>query len=185
MKEFTKAENNKERGGIQATNILSQGILRHIFNTLNQTETTKEIWDNVELLMQGSGLTEQQKKETLFDQYESLLLQPPARYFTNRITQATIQAGQITTESVQRRALGNKGKHAATGSQGNVWFKDKALLMEAKERGAILDAEAEAFLVDVDGSIHVQSDADSVSQDDTWEEKLDYDVDSVIAYDHD
>ncbi|GJR92735.1 hypothetical protein Tco_0264909 [Tanacetum coccineum] len=58
--------------------------------------------------------------------------------------------GQITTESVQRRALGNKGKHAATGSQGNVWFKDKALLMEAKERGAILDAEAEAFLVDVE-----------------------------------
>ncbi|GKA16648.1 hypothetical protein Tco_0696485 [Tanacetum coccineum] len=44
-----------------------------------------------------------------------------------------------------RISTGNKGKHAATGSQGKVWFKDKALLMEAKERGAILDAEAEAF----------------------------------------
>ncbi|GJT26316.1 hypothetical protein Tco_0906591 [Tanacetum coccineum] len=50
--------------------IESQGLPRHIFNTPNQTETTKEIWENVELLMQGSGLTEQQKKETLFDQYE-------------------------------------------------------------------------------------------------------------------
>ncbi|GJZ29955.1 hypothetical protein Tco_0575002 [Tanacetum coccineum] len=30
------------------------------------------------------------------------------------------------------------------------WFKDKALLMEAKEKGAILDAEAEAFLADVE-----------------------------------
>ncbi|GKC60147.1 hypothetical protein Tco_1087745 [Tanacetum coccineum] len=30
------------------------------------------------------------------------------------------------------------------------WFKDKALLMEAKERGAILDAEAKAFLADVE-----------------------------------
>ncbi|GJV90566.1 hypothetical protein Tco_1538379 [Tanacetum coccineum] len=39
--EFTEADNNKE-----------------------------QIWENVELLMQGSGLTEQQKKETLFDQYE-------------------------------------------------------------------------------------------------------------------
>ncbi|GJY33839.1 retrovirus-related pol polyprotein from transposon TNT 1-94 [Tanacetum coccineum] len=73
-------------------------------------------------------------------------------------------------------ALGNKGKHAATRSQGKVvtcyncrgqghvakeckekkrakdsqWFKDKALLMEAKEKGAILDAEAEAFLADVE-----------------------------------
>ncbi|GJU64714.1 retrovirus-related pol polyprotein from transposon TNT 1-94 [Tanacetum coccineum] len=42
------------------------------------------------------------------------------RTSTNPKTQATIQAGQITTESVQRRALGNKGKHVATGSQGKV-----------------------------------------------------------------
>ncbi|GJX95645.1 cytochrome P450 76AD1-like protein [Tanacetum coccineum] len=69
--EFIEAENNKEHTDIQATNILSQGLPRHIFNTLNQTETAKEIWKNVELLMQRSGLTEQQKKETLFDQYES------------------------------------------------------------------------------------------------------------------
>ncbi|GKG25144.1 hypothetical protein Tco_0395772, partial [Tanacetum coccineum] len=41
--EFTEAENNKERPDIQATNILSQGLPRHIFNTLNQTETAKEI----------------------------------------------------------------------------------------------------------------------------------------------
>ncbi|GJX58110.1 hypothetical protein Tco_0289500 [Tanacetum coccineum] len=41
--EFTEAENNKERADIQATNILSQGLPRHIFNTLNQTETEKEI----------------------------------------------------------------------------------------------------------------------------------------------
>ncbi|GKB80646.1 hypothetical protein Tco_0947541 [Tanacetum coccineum] len=54
-KEFTEAENNKERADIQATNILSQGLPRHVFNTLNQTETAKEIWENVELLMQGSG----------------------------------------------------------------------------------------------------------------------------------
>nr|GEZ03657.1 hypothetical protein [Tanacetum cinerariifolium] len=51
--EFTKAENNKERADIQATKILSQGLPRHIFNTLNQTKTAKEIWKNVKLLMQG------------------------------------------------------------------------------------------------------------------------------------
>ncbi|GJS47873.1 trichome birefringence-like protein 2 [Tanacetum coccineum] len=322
--EFTEAENIKELADIQAINILSQGLPRHIFNTLNQTETAQEIWENVELLMQGSGLTEQQQKEILFDQYERFrangnesihdyfvrfhklindmkitkiqilahqrntkflnnlpsywskyvtivknsqdisnvsyvnlythlksyeqhamktlskmnqssgntdplaymaqatktsshtssqqyspsvppqspqstndamlatmnqivnLLSgfqkqfPPTnnqlRTSTNPMTQATIQAGQITTESVQRRAPGNKGKQIATGSQGKLvtcyncrgqghiareckekkrekdsqWFKDKALLMEAKEKGAILDAEAEAFLADVE-----------------------------------
>ncbi|GJU24221.1 trichome birefringence-like protein 2 [Tanacetum coccineum] len=322
--EFTEAENIKELADIQAINILSQGLPRHIFNTLNQTETAQEIWENVELLMQGSGLTEQQQKEILFDQYERFrangnesihdyfvrfhklindmkitkiqilahqrntkflnnlpsywskyvtivknsqdisnvsyvnlythlksyeqhamktlskmnqssgntdplaymaqatktsshtssqqyspsvppqspqstndamlatmnqivnLLSgfqkqfPPTnnqlRTSTNPMTQATIQAGQITTENVQRRAPGNKGKQIATGSQGKLvtcyncrgqghiareckekkrekdsqWFKDKALLMEAKEKGAILDAEAEAFLADVE-----------------------------------
>ncbi|GKB02362.1 hypothetical protein Tco_0830451 [Tanacetum coccineum] len=51
--EFTKIENNKELADIQATNILSQGLPRHVFNILNQTRTGKEIWDNVELLMKG------------------------------------------------------------------------------------------------------------------------------------
>nr|GEX54591.1 hypothetical protein [Tanacetum cinerariifolium] len=30
------------------------------------------------------------------------------------------------------------------------WYHDKALLMQAKEKGAVLDAEAEAFLADVE-----------------------------------
>nr|GEU40470.1 hypothetical protein [Tanacetum cinerariifolium] len=50
-KEFTEVENKRELADIQAANILSQGLLRHIFNILNQTKTGKDIWDNVELLM--------------------------------------------------------------------------------------------------------------------------------------
>ncbi|GJV23644.1 hypothetical protein Tco_1376339 [Tanacetum coccineum] len=37
--EFTEAENIKELADIQSINILSQGLPRHIFNTLNKTET--------------------------------------------------------------------------------------------------------------------------------------------------
>nr|GEX65639.1 hypothetical protein [Tanacetum cinerariifolium] len=49
--EFTEIENNRELVDIQETNILIQGLPRHVFNILNQTRTGKEIWDNVELLM--------------------------------------------------------------------------------------------------------------------------------------
>nr|GEU40709.1 hypothetical protein [Tanacetum cinerariifolium] len=74
------------------------------------------------------------------------------RTSTNPMTQATIQAGQITTESVQRRALGNKERECKEKKRekDSQWFKDKALLMEAKEKGVVLDAEAEAFLADVE-----------------------------------
>nr|GEY96939.1 hypothetical protein [Tanacetum cinerariifolium] len=49
--EFTKEDNKNELVDIQAINILSQGLLRHIFNILNQNETGREIWVNLELLM--------------------------------------------------------------------------------------------------------------------------------------
>nr|GEW05856.1 hypothetical protein [Tanacetum cinerariifolium] len=236
--EFTEAENNKERADIQATNILSQRLLRHIFNTLNQTETEKEIWENVELLIkmnqtsknadplahmaQATQLTfsplqyvppppqyipaPQQAPQSTNDAMLATMNQivnllsgfqtqfPPTnnqlRTSTNQMTQATIQAGQITTESVQRRAPGNKGKLVATGSQGKVvtcyncrgqghvtkeckekkrakdshWFKDKALLMEAKEKDVILDAEAEAFLAELQHMANLMQTGPSTGQ---------------------
>nr|GEU40325.1 hypothetical protein [Tanacetum cinerariifolium] len=61
--EFTEIENNRELADIQATNILSQGLPRHVFNILNQTRTGKEIWDNVELLMKGSRKSLKQKRK--------------------------------------------------------------------------------------------------------------------------
>ncbi|GJR81382.1 hypothetical protein Tco_0152167, partial [Tanacetum coccineum] len=66
----SEEENKLEMADTQAEIILSQGLPRHIFNNLNQTSTAKEIWDNIEMLMQGSGRTIQQRKEDLFDEYE-------------------------------------------------------------------------------------------------------------------
>ncbi|GJS01400.1 retrovirus-related pol polyprotein from transposon TNT 1-94 [Tanacetum coccineum] len=316
--EFNDEENKLEMADTQAEIILSQGLPRHIFNILNQTSTAKEIWDNVEMLMQGSGRTLQQRKEDLFDEYERFRAignesihdyfvrfhklvndmkitqleipthqmntkfvnnlpaywgkyvtnvkqnmdisttpyvqiythlkayephakktlkkqeqstsivdplayvahttsapalsspstpspQPTAqspndalmatmtqianllsgfqkqfpptnnqlRTSSNSKTHATVHDGQIVTEPIQRKAPGNVGNTGARGKkvicyncrgEGHVarqckepkrkmdsqYFKDKALLMEAKEKGDVLDAEAEAFLADVE-----------------------------------
>ncbi|GJS98158.1 hypothetical protein Tco_0819328 [Tanacetum coccineum] len=107
------------------------------------------------------------------------------RLSSNSRTHATMHDGQIVTETVQRRALGNVGNTRSRGNQsyGNVttatgkkvicynyrgeghvtrqykepkrakdsqYFKDKMLLMEAKEKRVTLDAEAEAFLANVE-----------------------------------
>ncbi|GJT88789.1 retrovirus-related pol polyprotein from transposon TNT 1-94 [Tanacetum coccineum] len=316
--EFSEEENKLEMADTQAEIILSQGLPRHIFNNLNQTSTAKEIWDNIEMLMQGSGRTIQQRKEDLFDEYERFRAignesihdyfvrfhklvndmkitqlnipthqmntkfvnnlpaywgkyvtnvkqnmdisttpyvqiythlkayephakktlkkqeqstsivdplayvahttsaptlsspstpspQPTAqspndalmatmtqianllsgfqkqfpptnnqlRTSSNSRTHATVHDGHIVTEPIQRKAPGNVGNTGARGKkvicyncrgEGHVarqckepkrkmdsqYFKDKALLMEAKEKGDVLDAEAEAFLADVE-----------------------------------
>nr|GEX51305.1 retrovirus-related Pol polyprotein from transposon TNT 1-94 [Tanacetum cinerariifolium] len=114
--EFTEIENNRELADIQATNILSQGFPRHVFNTLNQTRTGKEIWDNVELLMKGSGKSLQQKKEELFDEYERFRA-IGNETSSNLRSHATVHDGQIVTKTVQRKALGNVGNTGTRGTQ--------------------------------------------------------------------
>nr|GFD38198.1 hypothetical protein [Tanacetum cinerariifolium] len=95
------------------------------------------------------------------------------RTSSNPKTHATVYEGQIVTEPVQRKAPGNVGNTGVRGKkvicyncrgEGHVarqckepkrakdsqYFKDKMMLMEAKEKGATLDAEAEAFIADVE-----------------------------------
>ncbi|GJU58761.1 copia protein [Tanacetum coccineum] len=109
--EFTPEETNRENADTQAEIILSQGLPRHIFNILNQTNTAKEIWDNVEMLMQGSGRTLQQRKEDLFDEFKrfrSIGNEPNNDYFVRfhklvndmKITQLEIPTHQLNTKFV-------------------------------------------------------------------------------------
>nr|GEZ36368.1 hypothetical protein [Tanacetum cinerariifolium] len=61
-----------------------------------------------------------------------------------------------TTSPVTRRVPGNTGTkgiqttRSGVNNSGKKWYHDKALLMQAKEKGAVLDAEAKAFLADVE-----------------------------------
>ncbi|GKB07536.1 hypothetical protein Tco_0835820 [Tanacetum coccineum] len=59
-------------------------------------------------------------------------------------TLAKVHDGHIVNEPVQRKAPCKEPKR----KMDSQYFKDKALLMEAKEKGDVLDAEAEAFLAD-------------------------------------
>ncbi|GKB14718.1 hypothetical protein Tco_0848641, partial [Tanacetum coccineum] len=75
------------------------------------TNTAKEIWDNVEMLMQGSGRTLQQRKEDLFDEFERFRAignEPIRDYFVRfhklvndmKITQLEIPTHQLNTKFV-------------------------------------------------------------------------------------
>ncbi|GJS60217.1 hypothetical protein Tco_0655001 [Tanacetum coccineum] len=141
--EFNDEENKLEMADTQAEIILSQGLPRHIFNILNQTSTAKEIWDNVEMLMQGSGRTLQQRKEDLFDEYERFRAignESIHDYFVRfhklvndmKITQLEIPTHQMNTKFVNNLP---------------AYWEER---LPAQEKGDLLDAEAKAFLADVE-----------------------------------
>ncbi|GJR87195.1 hypothetical protein Tco_0441986 [Tanacetum coccineum] len=127
------SENKLEMADTQAEIILSQGLPRHIFNNLNQTSTAKEIWDNIEMLMQGSGRTIQQRKEDLFDEYERFRelkrinsmtypQQQPAQDFSNSRTQCYTVLCHITrtNNSEEKHQTWMKAPMAAVAFMANL-----------------------------------------------------------------
>ncbi|GJU18223.1 hypothetical protein Tco_1146189 [Tanacetum coccineum] len=162
--EFSEEENKLEMADTQAEIILSQGLPRHIFNNLNQTSTAKEIWDNVEMLMQGSGRTIQQRKEDLFTQTQLQLIdehqvcQQPSGYWGEQSTSIVDPLAYVahttsapalsspSTPSPQHTAQSPNDwyepiQRKALGNVGNTGArgkKDKALMMEDKRKEMML-----------------------------------------------
>nr|GEZ51015.1 hypothetical protein [Tanacetum cinerariifolium] len=126
----------------------------------------------------SSGQTLELQKEALFDEFERFrangneLIQDYFVRFHKLIDTEMVQRralGNTGTKGIQTTGSGvnNSGKkvicynyrgegHVARQckeskrARDSQWYHDKALLMQAKEKGAVLDAKAEAFLADVE-----------------------------------
>ncbi|GJW58888.1 hypothetical protein Tco_0105619 [Tanacetum coccineum] len=183
----SEEENKLEMADTQAEIILSQGLPRHIFNNLNQTSTAKEIWDNVEMLMQGSEAYEPHAKKTLKKQEQSTSIVDPLAYVAHTTTAPVLPSP--STSSPQPTAQSSNDALMATMTQianllsgfqkqfpptnNQLWtssnsrnimlryapqqecdmlqLQGKDIITDgAKEKGDVLDAEAEAFLADVE-----------------------------------
>ncbi|GJV88561.1 hypothetical protein Tco_1532499 [Tanacetum coccineum] len=159
----------------QADIIHSQGLPRHSVTPKIKQALQRRFWDKVEMLYQDQDRTYSTKEEDLFDGRTlscywkrsihdyfvafptSLLLilngfqkhslhthQQPASDFSNSRTHARCMMVNCT-EPIPRKLqvmLGNAGAQEAK--------KIKLYMMEAKEKGDVLDAEAEAVLADVE-----------------------------------
>nr|GEV07312.1 hypothetical protein [Tanacetum cinerariifolium] len=120
---------------------------QHAMKTLskmNQTSGNADPLAYIAQTTQSSSYTPSQYVP-LPPQYAPAPQQAPQS--TNDAMLATMNQIVNLLKSVHRRASGNKGNRLPLDLK---WFRDKALLMEAKEKGVILDAEAEAFSADVE-----------------------------------
>ncbi|GJT74322.1 hypothetical protein Tco_1041047 [Tanacetum coccineum] len=62
----------KERynADIRATNILLQGLPKDIYTLINHYTDTKDIWDNVKMLLEGPELTKEDRESQLYDDFK-------------------------------------------------------------------------------------------------------------------
>ncbi|GJZ69747.1 hypothetical protein Tco_0633297 [Tanacetum coccineum] len=69
-------EKLRESVDIIATNIVLQGLPQDIYNFVNQNKDTKQIWDGVKLLIQGSELSLKERESKLYDDFDTFTFMP-------------------------------------------------------------------------------------------------------------
>ncbi|GJV49760.1 hypothetical protein Tco_1439972 [Tanacetum coccineum] len=144
--EHSATKNIQADCDLKATNIVLQGLPPDVYAIVNHHKVSKEIWDRVKLLMQGTKLSLQEREclaVPVFTQgYDPIACLNKAMAFllviaasrfpltnnqlrtsSNPRNQATIQDGRVTVQQVQGIqgqsyvGIGNKGN--ATSSEGN------------------------------------------------------------------
>nr|GEV84438.1 integrase, catalytic region, zinc finger, CCHC-type, peptidase aspartic, catalytic [Tanacetum cinerariifolium] len=112
---------------MKATNIILQGLPADIYSLVSHHRVTKDLWDRVQLLMQGDDLNACINKAMAFLTVVASSRFPSTnnqlRTFSNPRNQTTIQDGRVIVKQVQERQgqsyFGTGYKSKATSSGGN------------------------------------------------------------------
>ncbi|GJY82578.1 integrase, catalytic region, zinc finger, CCHC-type containing protein [Tanacetum coccineum] len=68
--ELFVAEKNQVDCDMKATNIILQGLPSDVYALVNHHRVAKDIWERVQLLMQGTSLTKQERECKLYDAFD-------------------------------------------------------------------------------------------------------------------
>nr|GEW98204.1 hypothetical protein [Tanacetum cinerariifolium] len=132
-KKYSKLSATKEIQAdcdVKATNIILQGLPPKVYALVSNHKVAKELWKKIQLLMQGTSLTKQEREYVK-------LVQDLHKTNIDRIHaylgQHEFHANECTKPKRKRD---------------NLWFKDKVLLVQAQVNGQILHEEELTFLAD-------------------------------------
>ncbi|GJV44027.1 hypothetical protein Tco_1428563 [Tanacetum coccineum] len=68
--ELSAAEKIQAGCDMKATNIILQGLPADIYSLVNHHRVAKDLWERVQLLMQGTSLTKQERECKLYDAFD-------------------------------------------------------------------------------------------------------------------
>nr|GEX03673.1 hypothetical protein [Tanacetum cinerariifolium] len=58
---------------IKATNIILQGLPPEVYALVSTHKVAKELWERIQMLMQGTSLTKQERKCKLYDEFDKFV----------------------------------------------------------------------------------------------------------------
>nr|GEY18692.1 retrovirus-related Pol polyprotein from transposon TNT 1-94 [Tanacetum cinerariifolium] len=162
---------------VKATNIILQGLPLEVYALVSNHKVAKELWERIQLLMQGTSLTKKEREFVLvFQKGDDLInvINHKMLFFTTVVTsrypptnnqlrnssnprqQATINNERVTVQPIQGRqnslaaGEGHMSRQCTKPrrKKDEAWFKDKVLLVQAQANGQILHEGELEFLAD-------------------------------------
>ncbi|GKD02850.1 retrovirus-related pol polyprotein from transposon TNT 1-94 [Tanacetum coccineum] len=144
--DLSQPEKDRLKAAVRATNILIQGLPRDIYKLINHNTDSKDIWDNVKMLLEGSELTKDDHESHLYDEFEHFGQHKGENihdYYVrgDRTGFKETMLGVLLLQEIEELITElPKQPHNSN------YFKEKMLLMQAQENGVDLDKEQLLFL---------------------------------------
>nr|GEV56217.1 integrase, catalytic region, zinc finger, CCHC-type, peptidase aspartic, catalytic [Tanacetum cinerariifolium] len=151
--DLSPKDKDRYNADIRATNILLQGLPKDIYTFINHYTDTKDIWDNVKMLLEGSKLTKENRESQLYDDFEHFRQHKGETihdYYVRfskiindmRNIKMTMSKMQLNSKFVNNM-LPEWGRFVTANFD---YYKDKMLLIQAQENRVALDEEQLLFL---------------------------------------
>nr|GEW19263.1 retrovirus-related Pol polyprotein from transposon TNT 1-94 [Tanacetum cinerariifolium] len=163
--DLNSEEKDRYNADIRAKNILLQGLPNDIYTLINHYTDAKDIWNNVNMLLEGSELTKEDRESQLYDDFEHFrqhMVELIHEYYVRfaklindirniKMTMSKLQAqeNRVALDVEQLLFLAGHIVRNCTQPkrpQNSKYFKDKMLLIQAQENRVALDAEQLLFL---------------------------------------
>ncbi|GJY30952.1 retrovirus-related pol polyprotein from transposon TNT 1-94 [Tanacetum coccineum] len=106
--ELTPADAIQADFDVKAINIILQGLPPEVYALVSNHRIVKELWERIQLLMQGTSLTKQERECKLYDEFDKFAYNKGGHYLRNSSNprqQATINDGRVNLQPVQGRKI--------------------------------------------------------------------------------
>ncbi|GJW85166.1 putative ribonuclease H-like domain-containing protein [Tanacetum coccineum] len=155
--ELTEQEQLQDDCDVQAPNIVLQVLPPDVYSLVNHCQSAKDIWDRVNILMQGTELSYQERECKLyneFDKFTSVKGDDRIACLNKAMEfMSTVMASRFPSTNNQLRTSSNPRNQATIqdGRVANQQVKQgllSVIIIKAQESSQVLDEEQLTFLAD-------------------------------------
>nr|GFC57100.1 hypothetical protein [Tanacetum cinerariifolium] len=81
--ELSRTEAIQADCDVKATNIILQGLLPEVYALVSNHKVAKELWERIQLLMQGTSLTKEERECKPYDEFDKFAYKRGNHYVTS------------------------------------------------------------------------------------------------------